>query len=191
LPCTSYPQTASGKAKLTPRSSTGANIGLGYETVKHLIQLKPAKVILACRNTTAGETARLEIESATNCHGLAEVWALDLSSFASVKAFAARAIKNLDRIDGLVENAGVALDKWSLAEGHETSVTVNIISTFLLAVLLLPKMTVSAKTFGIMPHVVVVSSGAAFMLDKGALERIEGDVFGGMDDQGKSDMTQR
>lgn len=90
-----------------------------------------------------------------------------------------------------MENAGVALDKWTLAEGHETSVTVNIISTFLLAVLLLPKMSNSAKIYGIVPHVVIVSSGAAFMLDKGALERIEGDVFGGMDDKEKSDMTQR
>ncbi|PMD31033.1 NAD(P)-binding protein [Hyaloscypha variabilis F] len=170
---------------------TGANVGLGFETAKHLVRLNPLKVILACRNTQAGELAKQDIESVTNCLGIAEVWELDLARYASVKAFAARAIKELGRIDGLIENAGVALDKWSLAEGHETVVTINVIGNFLLAVLLLPKMMASAKQFGVVPHIVLVTSGVAFMMDRAVLAKIQDDVFGGMDDEKGSDMTQR
>lgn len=170
---------------------TGANVGLGFETAKHLVRVQPNKVILACRNAQAGENAKSEIEAATNRRGIAEVWPLDLSSYASVKSFANRAINDLPRIDGLIENAGVALDKWSLSERHETSVTVNIISTLLLAVLLLPKMTKSAQDFSIVPHIVIVTTGAAFMMDESVLEKIQDNVFGKMDDQTASDMTQR
>jgi len=144
---------------------TGANVGLGFETVKHLVQLKPLKVILACRNTEAGQRAKQDIQAATNCLGVAEVWSLDLASYASVKAFAGRASKELGRIDGLIESAGVALDKWSLSEGHETSVTINIVGNFLLAVLLLPKLMATAKQFNVVPHLVLVTSGVAFALD--------------------------
>jgi hypothetical protein len=37
-----------------------------------------------------------------------------------------------------------------------------VLSTLLLGVLLLPKMSESAKEFGILPHLVIVSSGAGF-----------------------------
>jgi len=170
---------------------TGANVGLGFETAKHLVCLKAGKVILACRNAQAGEKAKSEIEAATNCPGIAEVWQLDLASYDSVKSFANRAIKDLGRIDGLIENAGIALDTWSLAEGHETSVTVNIISTFLLAVLLHPKMTTSARQLNILPHIVIVTSGAAFMMNDSELEKVQDDPFVKMDDQKASDMTKR
>ncbi|KAE9380885.1 NAD(P)-binding protein [Stipitochalara longipes BDJ] len=160
---------------------TGANVGLGFETVKHLVRLNPLKVILACRNVHAGERAKQDIESATNCLDIAEVWSLDLASYASVKAFANRATKELSRIEGLIENAG----------GHETSVTINIISNFLLAILLLPKIMESAKQFNVVPHIVLVTTGAAFMMDRSALAKIQDDPFAKMDDQKASDMTQR
>ena len=95
------------------------------------------------------------------------------------------------RIDGLIENAGVALDTWSLSEGHETSVMINIIGNFLLAVLLLPKMMACAKQFGVVPHIVLVTTGAAFFLDRSVLAKIQDDPFGKMDDAKASDMTQR
>lgn len=36
---------------------TGANNGIGMETAKHFAQMKPGKLILACRNKERGETA--------------------------------------------------------------------------------------------------------------------------------------
>lgn len=187
LPILATPRNCGGGTFIV----TGANVGLGFGTAKHLVRLKAGKVILACRNTQAGKKAKSEIEAATHCPGIAEVWSLDLASYDSVKSFAKRAVENLTRIDGLIENAGVALDTWSLAEGHETSVTVNIISTFLLAVLLLPKMIASARQFNTLPHIVIVTSGAAFMMDESELEKVQDDPFVKMDNQKVSDMTKR
>ncbi|OBT63706.1 hypothetical protein VE03_06189 [Pseudogymnoascus sp. 23342-1-I1] len=141
---------------------TGANIGLGFEASKHLVAVGAAKVIMAVRNVSAGEAAKADIEAATGTSGVAEVWVLDLASYDSVKAFAKRAVSELERIDALIENAGVAVFDRIMAEGHLLNITVNVLSTLLLAVLLLPKMSEDAKTFGIVPHIVFVSSRVGF-----------------------------
>lgn len=141
---------------------TGANVGLGLEAAKHLVAVGAAKVIMAVRNVTAGETAKADIEAATGTSGVAEVWKLDLASYDSVKAFAKRVVTELERIDALIENAGVAPFERVIAEGHVLNITVNVLSTVLLAVLLLPKMAEDAKKFGIVPHIAVVSSRVGF-----------------------------
>jgi hypothetical protein len=141
---------------------TGANTGLGFEAAKHLVRLEAAKVILAVRNTSAGEKAKKDIEESTGKIGVAEVWPLDLASYGSVKAFARKATAELDRIDAVIENAAVAVSERVLAEGHSLSVTVNVLSTFLLAVLILPKMRESADRYGILPHLTLVTSRVGF-----------------------------
>ncbi|OBT82420.1 hypothetical protein VE02_09390 [Pseudogymnoascus sp. 03VT05] len=141
---------------------TGANVGLGFEASKHLVAVGAAKVIMAVRNVSAGEAAKASIEAETGTSGVAEVWTLDLASYDSVKAFAKRAETELECIDALIENAGVATFDRTMAEGHLLNITVNVLSTLLLAVLLLPKMSEDAKKFGIVPHIVLVSSGVGF-----------------------------
>lgn len=141
---------------------TGANTGLGFEAAKHLVELGAARVIMGVRNASAGEIAKEEIETATGISNVAKVWALDMSSYDSVKSFAKKAIAELDRIDALIENAAVAMSQRVLAEGHTLPVTVNVFSTFLLGVLLLPKMSEGARQFGILPHLVIVTSRASF-----------------------------
>lgn len=138
---------------------TGSNTGLGKEAAHHFTRLGAAKVILAVRNTKAGEAAKLYIESTTHCApGTVEVWPLDLGSYDSVKAFAQRASKELDRIDILCENAGIAPTAKRIVEGHESSITVNVISTFLLALLLLPKLKETARKFKKETTLTIVSS---------------------------------
>jgi NADP-dependent 3-hydroxy acid dehydrogenase YdfG len=66
---------------------TGSNNGLGLETARHLVARSASRVILAVRNTTAGETAKSSIERSTGRKGVVEVWALDLASFESVTAW--------------------------------------------------------------------------------------------------------
>lgn len=119
-------------------------------------------MILACRNTEAGNAAKRDIESSTSCskHVL-QVWELDLSSYDSVQAFADRAAKALPRIDVVIENAGISTLKWRLAEGNESTLTVNVISTFLLALLLLPKLKQTAVACNVRPSLVIVSSDLA------------------------------
>jgi NAD(P)-dependent dehydrogenase (short-subunit alcohol dehydrogenase family) len=141
---------------------TGANTGLGFEAAKHLVRLGAAKVILAVRRPANGETARAEIDAATATSGVAEVWALDLSRYDSVKAFAARVENELDRVDAVIENAAVATGQRILAEGHILPLTVNVFGTFLLAMLLLPKLKESAEKFGILPRLSLITSGSAF-----------------------------
>lgn len=138
---------------------TGSNTGLGKEAARHFARLGAAKVILAVRNTKAGEDAKADIESTTQCGpSTVEVWSLDLSSYASVKAFAARASKELDRIDVLCENAGIATEQKQLFEGHESTITVNVISTFLLALLMLPKLKETAHKLKKQTILTIVSS---------------------------------
>ncbi|POR33335.1 Retinol dehydrogenase 12 [Tolypocladium paradoxum] len=141
---------------------TGANSGLGLEAARHFVRLNAAKVILACRSIERGEAAKQEIESSTPRHGVLEVWQLDLGSFDSVKEFAARAAK-LDRLDVLLNNASMLVSEWAMLEGHETMMTVNVISTMLLTVLLLPTLRRTGTRFNVTPHVSIVSSDAAFL----------------------------
>jgi len=121
LPLLATTETCSGGTYIV----TGANTGLGFEAAKHLVELGAAKVIMGVRNVSAGERAKTEIDAATGTGNVAEVWALDLASYDSVKAFAKRAVAELDRIDALIENAGVAISQRILAEGHLASITVS------------------------------------------------------------------
>jgi hypothetical protein len=141
---------------------TGANSGLGFEAAKHLVSLGASKVILAVRNIASGLEAKTAIETSTKTTNIAEVWELDLASYDSVKKFAKKAEEGLERIDALIENAGVAGNQQGFVEGHLLNVTVNVLSTLLLGVLLLPKMSEGAKKYGIVPHVVFVTSSTAF-----------------------------
>ena len=186
LPVLATTKTCSGGTYIV----TGANGGLGFETARHLVRLEARKVIIAVRNVPAGEAAKAEIETATKTRNVVEVWSLDLASYESVKAFAKRSIDKLDRIDALIENAGVALDKWVTAEGNESSITINVLGTLLLGVLLLPKMMESAQRFNILPHLVIVTSEVGFTA-KAEFDKVKDDPFVKMNDQKMADMTQR
>jgi NAD(P)-dependent dehydrogenase (short-subunit alcohol dehydrogenase family) len=160
---------------------TGANTGLGFEAAKHLVALSSSRVILGVRSLKKGEEAKAKIEAETGIKGVAEVWHLDLTSSSSVKEFAAK-VQGLERVDAVIENAGVAMGEWITAEGGlETSLMVNDVSTFLLAVLVLPKLEESGRKFGVEPHLVVVGSAVAFGAE-GELEKIgeEGDILEGL-----------
>lgn len=101
---------------------TGANVGLGLEAARHIVNLGAARVILAVRSIDKGEAAKKDIETTTGKTGVVEVWQLDLSSYASVEEFAAKALK-LDRLDVLLENAGIATSSFKLLEDNESTVT--------------------------------------------------------------------
>jgi NAD(P)-dependent dehydrogenase (short-subunit alcohol dehydrogenase family) len=126
---------------------TGSNTGLGLEAARHFVRLGAAKVILAVRSIEKGEEAATSIAETEKREGVVEVWKLDLGSYASVKEFAARAA-TLERLDIVVSNAGVYLYDFSRAEDNETTITVNVVSTFLLGILLLPKLRESSKKLG-------------------------------------------
>ena len=141
---------------------TGANVGLGKEAARHFTRLNVKKLIIACRSIEKGEAAKADIEASTGRKGVIEVWQLDLSSYESVKDFAKRA-QGLERIDTLLENAGVATNNFYEVAGNESTITVNVVSTFLLALLLLPKLQETSKKFNIKPTLTIVSSEVHFL----------------------------
>lgn len=145
---------------------TGANAGLGFSAAQQIAQRGASKLILAVRTLSKGETAAAQIRDSlsTSLSGKGpgiEVWPLDLSRYQSVKDFAARA-NDLERLDVLLENAGVTNDDFRLEEDDEATVTTNVVSTVLLALLLLPKLRETASKFGVLPHLTMVSSETAF-----------------------------
>ncbi|KAL2866636.1 uncharacterized protein BJX67DRAFT_381860 [Aspergillus lucknowensis] len=64
---------------------TGANTGIGLETVRHIPRLGAEKVALAV-DIAAGEAARTQIESGTGRPGARAVWHLDLADLRAAEA---------------------------------------------------------------------------------------------------------
>jgi len=174
LPIVPTPGDCVGKTFIV----TGANTGLGFQCAQHLVRLSAARVILGVRSISKGDAAKASIENSTNRRGVVEVWQLDLASFDSVKAFVQQ-VKGLERLDALICNASVALLRYSVTEGLETSITVNVVNTMLLAVMALPALKSSAKMTGEKGHLVIVGSVVAFDCE-GLLEGVEGDVLEGL-----------
>ncbi|KIM23281.1 hypothetical protein M408DRAFT_27972 [Serendipita vermifera MAFF 305830] len=110
---------------------TGANVGLGLEAAKSIYAMNPARSVLAVRSVSKGEDAKRAILFSTTKEvslgqdrgeTKLEVWELDLASFKSVKAFAERCINDLDRLDVLLNNAAIAIARWTTtADGWETT----------------------------------------------------------------------
>ncbi|MFE9764464.1 oxidoreductase [Streptomyces sp. NPDC005808] len=116
---------------------TGANSGIGYVTARELAR-KGARVVLACRSQTRG--AEAEDRLASEVPGaLVEFVRLDLGDLESVREFAVTYERGYDRLDLLVNNAGVmALPYGRTADGFETQFGVNHLGHFALTGLLLP-----------------------------------------------------
>ena len=158
---------------------TGANSGIGLVTARELAG-HGARVILPCRNLAAAESASFEIVGDTR------VEELDLSSLASVRAFAERWEGPLDL---LVNNAGVMTPpKYrQTADGFELQFGTNHLGHFALTGLLLPALlagrgsasstsggsgsgAASAAGTTLAPRVVTVSSIAHFGGNEAVLE---------------------
>ncbi|QIX00007.1 hypothetical protein AMS68_005524 [Peltaster fructicola] len=171
---------------------TGGAGGLGFEAARHLARRRAAKVIIAVRRMDAGEEAKRKIEREFGCKNV-EVWKLDLCDFDSVKAFAKQVTQQLDRLDAVIANASVALDSYSVgARGHEETVVINVLATYLLAVLLHPKLRQTASKFKTNTYLSIVASETAFFsVSKKELLRILDAPLKSLDDKNIADMSAR
>jgi NAD(P)-dependent dehydrogenase (short-subunit alcohol dehydrogenase family) len=142
---------------------TGTTSGIGYEAVKHLVGFEAAKVIIGVRNIESGKSAKSAIETELGRKDVIEVWALNLDSYASVKAFAKK-VEGVERIDALVLNAGAMITTWGVKESNEANITVNFMSNYLLAMSVLPHLQAVAKTHEIKPRLVIVGSMGGFFV---------------------------
>ena len=120
---------------------TGANSGSGFATAKQLA-VQGAKVIGACRRVDAGKEA---LANLGDIRGSVEIMKLDLASLASVRRFTEAFLAKYNRLDGLVNNAGVMHTSDGRTEdGFETQIGINYLGHFLLTELLLDILEASA-----------------------------------------------
>jgi NAD(P)-dependent dehydrogenase (short-subunit alcohol dehydrogenase family) len=131
---------------------TGANSGSGFATSEQLAR-QGAHVVGACRRVDAGKEAFADLKS---IRGSVEIMEMDLASLASVRRFAEAFLAKYDRLDGLVNNAGVMMPpKGKTVDGFETQFGINYLGHFLLTELLLDALIASAPS-----RIVCVSSVA-------------------------------
>jgi NAD(P)-dependent dehydrogenase (short-subunit alcohol dehydrogenase family) len=133
---------------------TGANSGIGWDTARALAQ-KGATVIMACRNLQKANTAADQIK-ALNPSGHVEVMQLDLGDLDSVRAFATTFKERYQRLDLLINNAGVMVPPYSKTkQGFEQQFGTNHLGHFALTGLLLDTLNTTPNA-----RIVTVSSGA-------------------------------
>lgn len=131
---------------------TGANSGIGKETAVALAAMG-ATVVMTARSRAKGEEALAEVAARSGSDRIV-LGSLDLASFASIRAFASWFLDGYDRLDVLVNNAGLIVDtRQETVEGFELMFGVNHLGHFLLTDLLRERLIASAPS-----RVVVVSS---------------------------------
>ncbi len=113
---------------------TGANSGIGLETAAALAGAG-ARIVMGCRNPVTAAAAVDEVRRRSG-NDAVETRPLDLSDMSAVRRFA-EGLGDLDRIDVLINNAGLMLDQRSeSAQGHEMMFATNHLGPFLLTSLL-------------------------------------------------------
>jgi NAD(P)-dependent dehydrogenase (short-subunit alcohol dehydrogenase family) len=153
-------------------------------------------IILACRNTKKGQAAKDTIFRDTACKAYTniEVWELDLANYQSVLAFGERVRTQLPRLDAFIANAGMEVQEFQLAENLEIHLTVNVISTFLSAIAILPKLQKTAQDHNVKTSLTFCGSmyhifGSDEEFDAGLLEDV--DMFETLSDPKKTDIIWR
>src|SRR6201981_2489119 len=118
---------------------TGANTGLGYETALALAE-HGAQVVLAVRNVDKGKEAAARLTAASPGADV-ELQELDLTSLDSIRAAARQLRSDHDRIDLLINNAGVMYPpKANTKDGFELQFGTNHLGHFAFTGLLLDRL---------------------------------------------------
>jgi NAD(P)-dependent dehydrogenase (short-subunit alcohol dehydrogenase family) len=115
---------------------TGSSSGLGYETAKVLAD-KNATVIVAVRNEVKGNVAVEKIKL-QNPNANIQVMLLDLANLESVHNFAENFKKKFEKLDLLINNAGVMIPPYTKTkDGFELQFGTNHLGHFALTGLLI------------------------------------------------------
>jgi NAD(P)-dependent dehydrogenase (short-subunit alcohol dehydrogenase family) len=114
---------------------TGANSGTGF-WASNALAGKGCHVVLACRNEEKAKVAKDEIIKRFSQAKLTFI-PLDNNSFQSVRAFAKVFHEKFDRLDMILNNAGIMNQPWSITkDGYDVQLQTNHLSHFLLTKLL-------------------------------------------------------
>lgn len=116
---------------------TGANGGLGLETARALA-FRGAHVIMASRNQGKARAAEAAIRARMPAASI-EIRELDLASLESVASLASSVIRDIERLDLLINNAGLmGIPEQQTADGFEMQFGVNHLGHYALTARLLP-----------------------------------------------------
>jgi len=141
---------------------TGANKGIGFEVARQLAR-KGFQIFLGARDATAGESAAEKLRGETA--GDVSFVELDVANADSIRAAADDLSKRIDRLDTLVNNAGIVLDEDEnilqiSSKLFETTLRTNTLGPLLVAQALVPLLEKSDA-----PRIVNVSSGSGQLAD--------------------------
>src|ERR671917_821503 len=138
---------------------TGATDGLGRRVARELAA-KGTTVLLHGRSPELLDATLKELKSQTGSEKV-NPYLADLSSLAAVRDLAERILSEHDRLDVLVNNAGIiSPERRESEDGYELTFAVNYLSHFLLTRLLLPRLRGSAPA-----RIVNVASAGQSPLD--------------------------
>jgi NAD(P)-dependent dehydrogenase (short-subunit alcohol dehydrogenase family) len=151
---------------------TGANKGIGFEVARQLAR-KGFHVLLGARNEEAGKAAAQKLNreaqeerSAENTRrGAVTVLKIDVSKPESIRRAAEEFSRTSDRLDTLVNNAGILLDDdkeilTTTSEVFETTLRTNTLGALLVSQAFVPFLKRSDA-----PRIVNVSSGGGQLAD--------------------------
>ncbi|HKP93896.1 MAG TPA: SDR family oxidoreductase [Chthoniobacterales bacterium] len=139
---------------------TGANKGIGFEVARELARLG-LRVFLGARNVKAGRAAADKLSDA----GKVDFIEIDVANAESIKRAADECARQSDRLDVLINNAGILLDEDKDAlsltpEIFETTMRTNTLGPWLVAQAFVPLLKKSRE-----PRIVNVSSGGGQLED--------------------------
>ncbi|CAI6327717.1 unnamed protein product [Periconia digitata] len=139
---------------------TGANAGLGYEAAVKYAQKGVTKLILAVRTQSKGEeTKRKIMERSGRTDDFMSILLVDLTNISSVQGFAIALEKETTQLHIALLNAGMAAPSFvKLDTGYETALQVNVLSTALMAALILPILRRTTNVTGSPSHLTFVNS---------------------------------
>src|SRR6266481_4851362 len=145
---------------------TGANKGIGFEVARQLAR-KGFHVFLGARNQKAGQAAaqKLNKEGEKEDYGEITVLRIDVSKPDSIRSAAEEFSRKSDRLDTLVNNAGILLDDdkdvlTATPEIFETTLRTNTLGALLVSQAFVPFLKKSDA-----PRIVNVSSGGGQLAD--------------------------
>jgi NAD(P)-dependent dehydrogenase (short-subunit alcohol dehydrogenase family) len=154
---------------------TGGNAGIGKESAIAIASMG-SRVIFTSRDARRGAEALAEVKERSGSSKV-ELLSLDLASLASIRSFAATLMSRTDRIDVLLNNAGLLQTNRSVTvDGFETTFGVNHLGHFLLTDLLREVLIKTAAEFGGARVVVVASNAHKFArngIDFDDLDRVK------------------
>uniref|UniRef100_A0A0G4G9R3 Uncharacterized protein n=1 Tax=Chromera velia CCMP2878 TaxID=1169474 RepID=A0A0G4G9R3_9ALVE len=136
----------SGKQVLITGVSTAASLGF---FVTEALALKGARCTITCRNRDKGQTVKEALETKLKESGVwteIEVMSMDNCKFSSVRDFCTAFKEKHDRLDIVVNNAGVMALPYELTEdGYDVQIQTNHLSHFLMTALLWPLIKKTAE----------------------------------------------